>query len=168
MKETALCIDFLNGDCSLNEKCTWRHSPYKTPYLWQYKYVGGTSWENFDQRSNEDIEKVFRDPCKTESGYTSYPKLKVSFQHIPFAHESHFTDGINMLYRRLSTRFSVRDNDDIKLSVTHWKWYWEKCKPTNVWEEYKSGVGLPKYIFFKEFQLTFYISKSTPLNKSIL
>ena len=144
MEETALCVDFLNGGFSLNEKCTWRHSPYKTPYLWQYKDVDSMSWENFDERSNEDIEKAFCDPSKTESGYTSYLKLKVSFQHIPSVHESHFTDGNNMLYRRLSTRSSVRDNDDIKLGVTHWKWYWEKCKPTNVWEEYKSGVGLPK------------------------
>ena len=144
MEEAALCVDFLNGGCSLNEKCTWRHSSYKTPYLWQYKDFDSMSWENFDERPNEDIEKAFCDPSKTESDYTSYLKLKVSFQHIPSVYESHFTDGNNMLYRRLSTRSSVRDNDDIKLGVTHWKWYWEKCKPTNVWEEYKSGVGLPK------------------------
>ena len=144
MEEAALCVDFLNGGCSLNEKCTWRHSPYKTPYLWQYKDFDSMSWENFDERPNEDIEKAFCDPSKTESDYTSYLKLKVSFQHIPSVYESHFTDGNNMLYRRLSTRSSVRDNDDIKLGVTHWKWYWEKCKPTNVWEEHKSGVGLPK------------------------
>ena len=144
MEEAALCVDFLNGGCSLNEKCTWRHSPYKTPYLWQYKDFDSMSWENFDERPNEDIEKAFCNPSKNESDYTSYLKLKVSFQHIPSVFESHFTDGNNMLYRRLSTRSSVRDNDDIKLGVTHWKWYWEKCKPTNVSEEYKSGVGLPK------------------------
>ena len=155
MKETALCLDFLNGDCSLNEKCIWRHSPYKLPYLWQYKYVDGTSWENFDESSNEDIEKAFSDPSKTESGYTSDLKLKVSFQQIPSIHKTHFTNGINMMYRRLSTRSSVRDNDEIKLGVTRWKWYWEKCKSTNVWKEYKSGVGLPKYICFKESQLAF-------------
>ena len=95
--------------------------------MWQYKYVDGTSWENFDESSNEDIEKAFSDPSKTESGYTSDLKLKVLFQQIPSIHKTHFTNGINMMYRRLSTRSSVRDNDEIKLGVTRWKWYWRNA-----------------------------------------
>ena len=56
-------------------------------------------WRILMKGQINDIEKAFCDPSKTESGYTSYLKLKAPFQHLPSVHESHFTDGSNMLYR---------------------------------------------------------------------
>ena len=41
------CLDFLNGNCPLNKRCTLTHNPYnKTSYLWHYKGSSETSWTN--------------------------------------------------------------------------------------------------------------------------
>ena len=139
LKEAALCIDFLNCVCILNEKCTLQHNLYKTPYLWQYKEFYGTSWANFDKDTNENIEIAFCDPAKMVSD-RNFPPLQISFTKIPSISKTHFTNHrSSMLYRRLSTRSSVMCNKSTKQGVTHWKWYWEKS--TNVWEEYKIWVG---------------------------
>ena len=128
----------MNDNCTLNEKCVLKHSPYKTPYLWQYKFSKESSWTSYDKKSNENIEKAFSDPSKIRSSHTA-TRLEVWFQKLPTFHKLHFTNGIDMLYRRLSTRSSVADESDTKLGVTNWKWYCQKSK--DVWEEYKIGVS---------------------------
>ena len=151
LKESAICADFLNDDCPLNEKCTLQHNLYKTPYLWQHKDFSGTSWVNFDKDTNENIEKAFCDPSKTNSDSDNHP-FQIWFKQIPSVSKTHFTnDSFSMLYRRLSTRSSVIDNKNAKQGVTHWKWYWEKS--VNVWEEYKTWVGL----FFTFFLPVFFL-----------
>ena len=144
-KETALCIDFLNGNCPLKKRCTLKHNLYKTPYLWQYKGSSETSWTNYDKKSNENIERSFCNPSQTRSGYTNDPRLEVWFQKVPIIHETHFTNGFSMLYRRLSTCSSVAHNKGTKPGATKWKWYWQKSE--DVWEEYMKGVGLYTYHF---------------------
>ena len=138
LREPALCIDFLNDACVLNEKCTLQHNLYKTPYLWQYK-GNGNSWTNFDKDENENIERAYCDPSKIVSERSS-PSLPIKFTQIATISKTHFTNYRgSMLYRRLSTRSSVIDSKSSKQGITHWKWYWEKSK--NVWEEYKIWVG---------------------------
>ena len=143
-KETALCIDFLNGDCGSNKRCTLKHNPHKTPYLWQYKLSSEASWTDYGKKSNENIERSFCNPSQTRSGHTDDPKLEVWFQKEPKVHETHFTNGSSMLYRRLSTSSSVADDNSAKLGETKWKWYWQKSE--DVWEEYKIGVSLYTYL----------------------
>ena len=151
MKEAALCIDFLNDACILNEKCTLQHNLYKTPYLWQYKDLYGTSWANFDKDTNENIERAFCDPSKLVSD-RNFPPLQIRFTKIPSISKTHFTnDKSSMVYRRLSTHSSVMYNKSAKQSVTHWKWYWEKS--TNVWEEYKIWVGYFCLLFLHNIYL---------------
>ena len=129
----------MNAKCALNEKCPLKHSPYKTPYLWQYKDCSETSWTPYDKVSNENIEKAFSDPSKTRSGDTCNGRLEVWFQQEQSVHEIHFTNGNDMLYRRLSTESSVTNDSNSELGVTNWKWYWEKSK--GVWEEFNVGVS---------------------------
>lgn len=139
MKEAALCVNFLNDDCALNEKCILLHNLYKTPYLWQHKNIDGTSWKNFDKNANENIEQAFCDPSKTRSN-SSNPQFQIDFKQIPKTDRTHFTNSrFSVLFRRLSTRSSVIDNKVEKPGVTYWKWYWEKSQ--NIWEEYKGWVG---------------------------
>ena len=107
------------------------------------------SWANFDKDTNENIEKAFCNPSKTNSDSGNHP-FQISFKQIPSVSKTHFTnDSFSMLYRRLSTRSSVIDNKNAKQGVTHWKWYWEKS--VNVWEEYKTWVGLFFYILSSSF-----------------
>lgn len=143
-KESALCIDFLNGDCALSKRCTLQHNPYKTSYLWQYKGSREASWTNYDKKSNENIERSFCNPSLTRSGHTDDPRLEVWFQQVSTVHKTHFTNGSSMLYRRLSTSSSITDDNSTKLGETKWKWYWQKSE--DVWEEYKIGVSLYTYL----------------------
>ena len=113
--------------------------------MWQYKGPNETSWTNYDKKSNENIERSFCNPSQTRSGHTNDPTLEVWFQQVPKIHETHFTNGFSMLYRRLSTCSSVADDNCTKLGTTKWKWYWQKSE--DVWEEYKTGVGLHTYLF---------------------
>ena len=122
----------------MNKRCTLKHNPYNTPYLWQYKGSSETSWTNYDEKSNEIIERSFCNPSEIRSGHTNDPRLEVLFQQVP--HETYFTNGFSMLCRRLSTCSSVAGDKDKKLGATNWKWYWQKSE--DVWEEYKTGVGL--------------------------
>ena len=108
------------------------------PYLWQYKDASDASWTNYGKQSNGNIEKAFCDPSKSRSGHTDDLKLEVWFHQVPSIHERHFANGFP-LHRRLSTRSSVTVDDNTKVNLTHWQWYWEKSK--NVWEEYMIGVG---------------------------
>lgn len=146
-KESALCVDFLNGDCAWNMGCTLKHNLYKTPYLWHYKESSETSWKNYDKKSNENIERSFCNPSQTRSGHKDDPRLEVWFQQVPTIHETNFTNGSSMLYRRLSTSSSVKDDDSTKLGETKWKWYWQDSQ--DVWEEYKTNVSLYNYLFTK-------------------
>ena len=98
-------------------------------------------------KSNENIERSFCNPSQTRSGHTDDPRLEVWFQQVPTIHETHFTNGSSMLYRRLSTSSSVKDDDSTKLGETKWKWYWQDSQ--NVWEEYKIRVSLYNYLFAK-------------------
>ena len=153
LKEAALCVDFLNDDCVLNETCILLHNPYKTSYLWQHKNIDGTSWTNFDKDTNENIEETFCDPSKTISD-SCKPEFQIYFMQIPTIDKTHFTNvRFFKLFRRLSTRSSVIDNKIAKPGVTHWKWYWEKSK--NMWEEYKFWVGF----FFTFFSLIYFFKK---------
>ena len=126
-------------------RCKLKHNPYKTPYLWQYKESSETSWTNYDKKSNENIERSFCNPSQTRSNHADDPRLEVWFQQVPTVHETHYTNGSGMLYRRLSTSSSVTDDNSTKLGKTKWKWYWQESE--SVWEEYKTGVGLYNYIF---------------------
>ena len=145
LKEAALCVDFLNDDCALNEKCILLHNLYKTPYLWQHKNIAGTSWINFEKDTNENIEQAFCDPSKTKSG-SNNPQFQINFKQVSKINKTHFTNGrFPVLFRRLSTRSSVINNKFAKPGVTHWKWYWEKSQ--NIWEEYKIWVRF-FFIFF--------------------
>lgn len=133
----------------MKKRCTLKHNPHKTPYLWQYKGSNETSWTNYDKKSNENIERSFCNPSQTRSGHTNDPTLEVWFQQVPKIHETHFTNGFSMLYRRLSTCSSVADDNCTKPGTTKWKWYWQKSE--DVWEEYKTGVGVYTYLFARIF-----------------
>lgn len=94
----------------------------------QYKDSSETSWTIYDKKSNEKIENAFSDPSQERSGHTDSQRLEVWFQQIPSIHEMHFTNGNDILYRRLSTGSSVEDESNTKLGLANWKWYWEKSK----------------------------------------
>ena len=64
----------------------------------------------------------------------------MSFLQLPEIHRIHFTNGSSMLYRRLSTKSSVADNNNQKTGGTQWQWYYEEEK--NIWKEYNLGVGI--------------------------
>lgn len=108
--------------------------------MWQYKHRGESSWKNYDKQSNEDMEEAFCDPSKTRSGHTDDKQLEVSFLQLPEIHRIHFTNSSSMLYRRLSTKSSVADNNNQKTGGTQWQWYYEEEK--NIWKEYNLGVGI--------------------------
>ena len=145
LKEEALCGNYLSRKCSLNDTCTLQHNQFKTPYLWQYKYRGEKSWTNYDKESNVYIEEAFCDPSKTRSGHTDDQQLEVWFLQLPEIHRIHFTNGSNMLYRRLSTKSSVKDKGDEKHGRTLWQWYYEEER--NIWKEYNLGVGIILFVY---------------------
>ena len=83
-------------------------------------------------------KKRFQTPLKHEVA-TQLQDQKFGFKKLPTVHKLHFTNGIDMLYRRLSMGSLVADESNTKLGVTNWKWYCEKSK--DVSEEYKIGVS---------------------------
>ncbi|XP_051857441.1 zinc finger CCCH-type antiviral protein 1 isoform X2 [Antechinus flavipes] len=131
-----ICLDYLNGDCKLQECCKDVH--FYLPYRWQ-KCISNV-WE--DLTDMEEIEKAYCNPDISRSHGIDFQEMLLDLYPV----------------RRLSTPSTIQ-NSTCALS-TKWHWYWKN--ELNHWIEY--GKEEDSELTSEDLELFFLVCPQTFLS----